>query len=374
MKVRRDSNTGSQANCLTIETLSCLATIVSLWSLYHPHPLWYIAKESLWQHIPEFVNGAINHIVNMARALGEQVNGGKPTWPHAIHGHYTDPGEVVAHVSSTLNVPMVVTGHSLGQNKFEQLLERGRLPEDINATHKIMKRIEDEEMGLDATEMVVTSTRQGWWLYHQGWTSAMHLPPIWSKIMRFFTNPHKPTILALSRPDPKTNVTILLKAFGECWPLQEPVNMGLILPTLIQGNRDDIEEMSNSSSAVLTTILKIINKYNLYDQMAYPKHHKQSEVFEIYRFTAKTKLCLLKGDFINPALVEPFGLTLIEATAYGFPIIATENGGPVDIVKCRNRHPTTRLEIMKVPEEPMSDSKGCGRSFFKVLHRRRLQA
>ncbi|KAJ0024442.1 hypothetical protein Pint_06851 [Pistacia integerrima] len=33
-----------------------------------------------------------------------------------------------------------------------------------------------------------------------------------------------------------------------------------------------------------------------------------------------------------------------------------------------NHHPTTRLEIMKVPEEPMSDSKGCGRSFFKVLH------
>ncbi|KAJ0086403.1 hypothetical protein Patl1_07305 [Pistacia atlantica] len=50
----------------------------------------YIAKESLWPHIPEFVDGAINHIVNMARALGDQVNGGKPTWPYVIHGHYAD--------------------------------------------------------------------------------------------------------------------------------------------------------------------------------------------------------------------------------------------------------------------------------------------
>lgn len=32
-------------------------------------------------------------------------------------------------------------------------------------------------------------------------------------------------ILALSRPDPKKNVTTLLKAFGECQALQELANM-----------------------------------------------------------------------------------------------------------------------------------------------------
>jgi len=48
--------------------------------------------------------------------------------------------------------------------------------------------------------------------------------------------------------------------------------------------------MSNSSSAVLTTVLKLIDKYDLYGQVAYPKHHKQSEVPEIYRLAAKTKV------------------------------------------------------------------------------------
>ncbi|KAJ4713890.1 Sucrose-phosphate synthase family protein [Melia azedarach] len=427
----------------------------------------YIPKESLWPHVHEFVDGALNHIVNMARALGEQVNGGKPTWPYMIHGHYADAGEVAAHLSGALNVPMVLTGHSLGRNKFEQLLKQGRLPKDINATYKIMRRIEAEELGLDVSEMVVTSTRQEieeqWGLYDgfdlklerklrvrrqrgvncfgrymprmvvippgmdfsyvttqdtlegdadlksligtDRTQSKRHLPPIWSEIMRFFTNPHKPTILALSRPDPKKNVTTLLKAFGECQPLRELANM-----TLILGNRDDIEEMSNSSSVVLTTVLKLIDKYDLYGQVAYPKHHKQADVPEIYRLAAKTK-----GVFINPALVEPFGLTLIEAAAYGLPVVATKNGGPVDILKalnngllvdphdqkaisdallklvadknmwsecrknglknihrfswpehcrnylshvehCRNRHPTTRLEIKTIPEEPMSDS------------------
>ncbi|EPS69380.1 hypothetical protein M569_05390, partial [Genlisea aurea] len=43
-----------------------------------------------------------------------------------------------------------------------------------------------------------------------------------------------------------------------------------------------------------------------------------------------------QGVFINPALVEPFGLTLIEAASYGLPIVATKNGGPVDILKALN--------------------------------------
>ena len=45
------------------------------------------------------------------------------------------------------------------------------------------------------------------------------------QVMRFFTNPHKPMILALSRPDPKKNVTTLLKAFGECQQLRELANL-----------------------------------------------------------------------------------------------------------------------------------------------------
>ena len=36
--------------------------------------------------------------------------------------------------------------------------------------------------------------------------------------------------------------------------------------------------------------------------------------------------------FVNPALHEPFGLTLIEAAAAGVPVVATCSGGPVEIV------------------------------------------
>ncbi|KAI5681934.1 hypothetical protein M9H77_03162 [Catharanthus roseus] len=338
----------------------------------------YIPKELLWPHIPEFVDGALSHIIQMSKVLGEQIGNGHPVWPAAIHGHYADAGDSAALLSGALNVPMLFTGHSLGRDKLEQLLRQGRLSKDeINSTYKIMRRIEAEELSLDASEIVITSTRQEieeQWRLYDGFDPILerklrarirrnvscygrHMPrmavippgmefhhivphdgdmdgetegnedgkspdpPIWTEIMRFFTNPRKPMILALARPDPKKNLTTLVKAFGECRPLRELANL-----TLIMGNRDNIDEMSSTNASVLLSILKLIDKYDLYGQVAYPKHHKQSDVPDIYRLAAKTK-----GVFINPAFIEPFGLTLIEAAAHGLPIVATKNGGPVDI-------------------------------------------
>ncbi|WOL18727.1 sucrose-phosphate synthase [Canna indica] len=349
----------------------------------------YLRKELLWPYLQEFVDGALAHILNMSKVLGEQIGEGHLVWPYVIHAHYADAGDVAALLSGALSVPMVLTGHSLGRNKLEQLIKQGRQSkEDINATYKIMRRIEAEELSLDAAELVITSTKQEideqWGLYdgfdvklervlrararrgvnsHGRYMPRMtvippgmdfsnvtiqedateadgdlkdiisgdgnspkSVPSIWSEVLRFFTNPHKPMILALSRPDPKKNITTLVKAFGECRPLRELANL-----TLIMGNRDDIDEMSAGNATVLTTVLKLIDKYDLYGLVAYPKHHKQSDVPDIYRLAARTK-----GVFINPALVEPFGLTLIEAAAHGLPMVATKNGGPVDIHRALN--------------------------------------
>lgn len=121
----------------------------------------YVQKELLWPHIPEFVDAALTHIIQISKVLGEQVGSGQPIWPVAIHGHYADAGDAAALLSGALNVPMVFTGHSLGRDKLEQLLKQGRLSRDeMNTTYKIMRRIEAEELSLDASEIVVTSTRQ----------------------------------------------------------------------------------------------------------------------------------------------------------------------------------------------------------------------
>jgi sucrose-phosphate synthase len=129
-----------------------------------------LRKELLWPYVQEFVDGSLAHILNMSRVLGEQIGSGGLIWPHVIHGHYADAGDIASLLSGALNVPMVLTGHSLGRNKLEQLLKQGRQSkQDINATYKIMRRIEAEELSLDAAELVITSTKQEieeqWGLY-----------------------------------------------------------------------------------------------------------------------------------------------------------------------------------------------------------------
>ncbi|KAG8075158.1 hypothetical protein GUJ93_ZPchr0006g42472 [Zizania palustris] len=336
----------------------------------------YLAKEHLWPFIQEFVDGALSHIVHMSRAIGEEISCGQPVWPAVIHGHYASAGVAAALLSGALNVPMVFTGHFLGKDKLEELLKRGRQTrEQINMTYKIMRRIEAEELALDASEIVIASTRQEieeqWNLYdgfevilarklrarvkrgancygrymprmviippgvefghiihdfdmdgeEDGPSPASEDPSIWSEIMRFFTNPRKPMILAVARPYPEKNITTLVKAFGECRPLRELANL-----TLIMGNREAISKMHNMSAAVLTSVLTLIDEYDLYGQVAYPKHHKHSEVPDIYRLAVRTK-----GAFVNVPYFEQFGVTLIEAAMHGLPVIATKNGAPVEI-------------------------------------------
>ena len=49
-------------------------------------------------------------------------------------------------------------------------------------------------------------------------------------------NPHKPAILAMSRPDPKKNITTLVKAFGENKTLRGLANLVLIMVCLMQAS------------------------------------------------------------------------------------------------------------------------------------------
>jgi sucrose-phosphate synthase len=96
---------------------------------------------------------------------------------------------------------------------------------------------------------------------------------------------------------------------------------------IVAGTREDIQDLDKGAQKVFKNILLLIDNYDLYGKVAIPKYHKAWEVPDIYRMVA-----LSRGVFINPALTEPFGLTILEAAASGLPIVATENGGPVDII------------------------------------------
>lgn len=298
----------------------------------------YIPKEELWSSLDNFADNALAYINSQERI------------PDIIHSHYADAGYVGTKLSHQLSIPLIHTGHSLGRSKHKRLLASGLKRELIEQRYNISRRIEAEEETLSVAERVITSTHQeieqqyGMYDFYQPEQMRV-IPPgtdleqffpalgdewqsdIFSELCRFLNDPKKPIILALSRPDQRKNIVTLVEAFGESQELQQQANL-----VIIAGNRDDILDMDSGAQDVLKEILLAVDLYNLYGKIAYPKHHKPEDVSLLYRLAA-----LSRGVFINPALTEPFGLTLIEAAACGLPIVATEDGGPVDIIEnCQN--------------------------------------
>ena len=301
-------------------------------------PKRYLRKERLWPYLDEFVDRTMNFL----RRQGDL--------PDVVHGHYADAGYVGSQLARLLGVPFVFTGHSLGRVKRARLLQGKSDPDTIDKQFNFPLRIEAEEIALETASVVTTSTHQEveeqYALYDHYEPERMEVippgvdlsrfrpprdddprPPIATELDRFLRDPDKPLVVALARPDERKNLTALVRAYAASDFLRENTNLAVLA-----GTRDDVAELGKQPRKVLTELLLLIDRHDLYGKVAYPKQHRPEDVPDLYRWTARTG-----GVFVNPALTEPFGLTLIEAAASGVPIVATHDGGPRDIVKaCRN--------------------------------------
>ena len=297
----------------------------------------YIPKEQLWDHLDSFTD-------NLTQWLGEQER-----MPDVVHSHYADAGYVGVRLANLLAAPLAHTGHSLGRDKRKRLLAKGVTREAIESTYNMGRRIAAEEELLANADLVITSTaneiesQYGLYDYYNpdcmsvippGTDMSRFRPPqdgetfdYPAKLEPFLEQPEKPLVLALSRPDERKNIPVLIEAFGRNRALQEAANL-----LIIAGNREDIRDMDSGAESVLTQLLLDLDAWDLYGKVAMPKKHSADEIAEVYRVVAARH-----GVFVNPALTEPFGLTLLEAAACGLPLVATENGGPVDIIaNCSN--------------------------------------
>ncbi|GMY36437.1 Sucrose synthase [Fagus crenata] len=133
---------------------------------------------------------------------------------------------------------------------------------------------------------------------------------------------NKPIIFTMARLDRVKNITGLVEWYGKNARLRELVNL-----VVVAGDRrkesKDLEE-----KAEMKKMYELIETYNLNGQFRWiSAQMDRVRNGELYRYIADTK-----GAFVQPALYEAFGLTVVESMTCGLPTFATCNGGPAEII------------------------------------------
>ncbi|KAK9282334.1 hypothetical protein L1049_005248 [Liquidambar formosana] len=134
----------------------------------------------------------------------------------------------------------------------------------------------------------------------------------------------KPILFSLARLDRVKNITGLVECFGKNAKLRELVNLVVVAGFIDVNKSSDREEISE-----IEKMHSLMKKYNLDGQFRWIScQMNRARNGELYRYVADTR-----GAFVQPAIYEAFGLTVIEAMSCGLPTFATCHGGPAEIIE-----------------------------------------
>jgi len=133
----------------------------------------------------------------------------------------------------------------------------------------------------------------------------------------------KRPIFTMARFDKIKNITGLINAFGMSKKLRQSCNLIFAAGTIHIENSSDIEERNE-----ITKAYNLIERFNLHGNVRWLPSINKLDTGEVYRIIADHK-----GFFVQPALFEAFGLTVIEAMASGLPTFAPKFGGPLEIIE-----------------------------------------
>ncbi|MDX2212926.1 MAG: sucrose synthase [Oculatellaceae cyanobacterium bins.114] len=145
-----------------------------------------------------------------------------------------------------------------------------------------------------------------------------------NQIFGTLADPNKRPLFSMARLDRIKNLTGLAECFGKSAALQDQCNLILIAGKLRTQDTADHEEASE-----IEKLYHIIEQYNLHGKIRWlGVRLSKTDSGEIYRIIGDRQ-----GVFVQPALFEAFGLTVLEAMITGLPTFATRFGGPLEIIQ-----------------------------------------
>jgi len=135
---------------------------------------------------------------------------------------------------------------------------------------------------------------------------------------------NKPLLFTMARLDRIKNITGLVEWYGQSQALREQANLVVVAGYIDAAQSTDAEEQQQ-----IAHMHELMDRYQLDGDMRWlGLRLEKNFTGELYRYIADRR-----GAFVQPALFEAFGLTVIEAMTSGLPTFATWFGGPLEIIE-----------------------------------------
>ena len=327
-----------------------------------PH---WISRFEIWPYLERFTE-------DVAKELIAELGGR----PDLIVGNYSDGNLVASILSHNLGVTQCNIAHALEKTKY---LYSDLYWKDNDAQYHFSSQFTADLIAMNAADFIITSTYQeiagtseslgqyenycaftmpdlyrvvnGIDIYDPkfnivspGADAEVYFP--YSETERRLTGLHKeieamvfagsddnsrgklldkkkPLLFTMARLDHIKNITGLVEWYGKSQRLRDAANL-LVIAGYIDANKSDDQEERNQ----IARMHQLFDEHGLDGQVRWLGLRLDKKMSgELYRYVADRK-----GAFVQPALFEAFGLTVIEAMTSGLPTFATWYGGPLEII------------------------------------------
>ncbi|KAI3982981.1 hypothetical protein MKX01_010464 [Papaver californicum] len=297
--------------------------------------------------------------------------------PDLIIGNYTDGNLVASLMASKLQITQGTIAHALEKTKYENSDVKWK---ELDPKYHFSCQFTADMIAMNSTDFIITSTyqeiagskgRPGQYERHTAFTmpglcrvvsginvfdpkfniaapgadQSVYFPytqkqkrlasfhPAIEELLYsteensehigFLADKKKPIIFSMARLDTVKNITGLTGWYGKNKKLRNLVNL-----VIVAGFFDPTKPKDREEIAEIKKMQSIIEKCQLKGQVRWiAAQNDRVRNGELYRCIADTK-----GAFVQPALYEAFGLTVIEAMNCGLVTIATNQGGPAEII------------------------------------------
>lgn len=327
----------------------------------------WISRFEIWPYLETFAHQAEREVLVQL--------GGRPD---LIIGNYSDGNLVASLLSARLGVTQCNIAHALEQNKY---LHSALYWQVNDATYHFGCQYTADLIGMNHADFIITSTYQeiagtahgiGQYESYRAFTlpglyrvvngidlfdpkfnivspgadAEVYFPytererrlnSLTPEIERLlyaadpgvphrgrFDDPARPLLFTMARLDRIKNLSGLTEWFGASERLAEAANL-----LVIGGHVDAADSNDEEEKSEIARMHALMDQYRLDGRMRWlGTRLDKSLTGELYRHVADGR-----GVFVQPALFEAFGLTLIEAMASGLPVFATRYGGPLEIIQ-----------------------------------------